>query len=548
MLKKCNGCGQELPLDNFGKDSARKDGVSNKCKACVKVKNKQAYDNNAEKRREYAKQYREGHLEEKAEYNRKYREANAEQLNQYLKDWRAKNPGYKRSKEAYIRELERRKKAYAEDPEYKAKQQEKLRRYRAANPEKVAAALRKYREANLERMREYARRYVQNRRASDPEFKENLRRYQKIRRLKNWHPTDEGYVRGTGTGTVDMAVINRLHAWQMNYCYVCNAPMPKGGSTVEHIVPRSIGGPGVAQNIVLSCPRCNLSRQNKLLNVQWFPEKIEELPPEAFYVSQKRVAEGLAEGGVEADADGFGFVLHGHNERKLFVLSSFAASERNPYSEKFAVRLKAEHPDAIVLFDFDWYARRQNVLNMLKAKLGVASRAGARTMSVSLIDAAEARPFLDLHHVMGFGVGNYYVVLKDSTGELFGVGVFALRNEGAEWIRLAFKGHVPGGMSKILEHFWKSAGRLPIVSYVDSRYADGGGHEAIGFQYLGLTPATHKWLFPDRVQHYRYLSNENKMLRNLIFYNPEYDRHMNIAANGVNKLFVPPLHKILLEP
>lgn len=43
-------------------------------------------------------------------------------------------------------------------------------------------------------------------------------------------------------------------------CHYCGADY---GSTIEHVVPRSLGGPLIEDNTALACPPCNNNRGNK---------------------------------------------------------------------------------------------------------------------------------------------------------------------------------------------------------------------------------------------------------------------------------------------
>jgi hypothetical protein len=86
-----------------------------------------------------------------------------------------------------------------------------------------------------------------------------------------------------------------------------------------------------------------------------------------------------------------------------------------------------------------------------------------------------------------------------------------------------------------------------VTSFIDTRYATGGGHDTIGFKATGRTPETYLWVLPDRVQHQRYLSNDNKMSRSLLYFNPEVSREDNIRANGIFRVWVPGRISMSLE-
>ena len=132
--------------------------------------------------------------------------------------------------------------------------------------------------------------------------------------------------------------------------------------------------------------------------------------------------------------------------------------------------------------------------------------------------------------------------------QLLGLGIFARRDSYFECSRLAFHGHVAGGMSRIIQALWRSRGKAPVVTFVDSRYASGDGHAAIGFEHLSQSPETYLWVLPDKVRHQRFLSNDNKCSRSLLYFRPYMKLSESIAANGIYRMWLPPKHKMILKP
>lgn len=67
--KICSKCGRELPLTEFYKNKAKKDGLQHMCKECYKQYHKQ----NRETRLKRMKQYNAEHKDEKNVYNKQYK-------------------------------------------------------------------------------------------------------------------------------------------------------------------------------------------------------------------------------------------------------------------------------------------------------------------------------------------------------------------------------------------------------------------------------------------------------------------------------------------
>jgi hypothetical protein len=467
----------------------------------------------------------------------------------YLREWR-KTHKANRSKESKEKSKARMREQYATDPEYRERIKTAVKEYRKANPEKVREANRKWLDKNRPQQREYHRNYNRERWNNDPDFHKRSLEAKTIWRMRNWAKLadGEGWIHNIKDQQIDVTILRRLHAWQSGRCYICNRISEN--LTVEHLIPRSRNGPTIPGNIVLSCPECNYSRQNKILHTEWMPEVIEAQTFD-LAITTSRISKILTEYGLNPKLSGEFFTISGPLATKhLHIISTFSGSERNPGSKsgRFATWITQDDPDAIALFDYEWFSRQSAALNMLRAKVGISERTfSARQLTIIEPRPDTGREFLNTHHLMGDFSSTYRIGLNVDD-ILYGLGVFIDKGKYYECARLAFRGHVPGGMSKIIKYLWRTYDQKPILSFVDSRYASGLGHETIGFERIGLSPETYLWVFPDRVQHQRYLSSDNKLSKALLYFNPKLHREANIAANGLHRIWLPPKLKILLKP
>lgn len=129
---------------------------------------------------------------------------------------------------------------------YYAANRERCRAYDAANRERRRENKRAWTAANRERLTEYKRFY----RATHPGFVSASNRRRRARRLS---------AEGTHTAADIEAQVKR----QKGKCFWCGE---KVGDTyhVDHIVPLSRGGSNDPENLVIACPSCNCSKQDKL--------------------------------------------------------------------------------------------------------------------------------------------------------------------------------------------------------------------------------------------------------------------------------------------
>ena len=90
-MKKCNKCGEALPLHMFGKDKNAKDNLQVWCKTCSKKYSKAYYRENKEEMKKYKKAYYEENKEEVKKYNKTYYENNQEEINKKSKAYYEEN-------------------------------------------------------------------------------------------------------------------------------------------------------------------------------------------------------------------------------------------------------------------------------------------------------------------------------------------------------------------------------------------------------------------------------------------------------------------------
>lgn len=141
--------------------------------------------------------------------SQRFRDANPEKSREYVRKWRTAN-------------LE----------EARAGERERKRKKRAEDPAKANAANQAWRDANRETFNQKQR----ERYAHDPDFREN--RLARVR-SRQWNITP-----------------NQHEAFLRMYeeeCFYCGE---RGGS-VDHLVPRSVGGSDDLSNLVTCCQDCN---------------------------------------------------------------------------------------------------------------------------------------------------------------------------------------------------------------------------------------------------------------------------------------------------
>ena len=204
--RTCRVCGDIKPLTdefwprNYKKGKPR--GHMHMCRSCAAVK---------------SRRWRLAHLEYARERDRQYRLDNLERITDRLRGWRDANRDKIRAAGAVYHRRNR------------LKRLAQHREWMARNPGYSKAYMRQWLLENREMARE-------NRKA---------------RRAR---------LRAGGRLTV--ATIRQVKEKQGNGCYYCNTPMGPLYH-LDHKTPTSRGGTNSPENLCFTCPRCNLSKQDK---------------------------------------------------------------------------------------------------------------------------------------------------------------------------------------------------------------------------------------------------------------------------------------------
>jgi len=155
LEKNCSKCNNIKLVCEFNKDKARKTGLTNYCKGCLKEINRKRYEANKSTILLRNKTYRKNNKNKIKEISKRYSENNKEKLAQYnlknkdrIKKWRV---DYNKENKAIIKE--------------------KSREYYENNKDMFKENIKIYRQNNKEAVKLRRNKYQNNRRKSDSLFK-----------------------------------------------------------------------------------------------------------------------------------------------------------------------------------------------------------------------------------------------------------------------------------------------------------------------------------------------------------------------------------------
>lgn len=96
-MKICSRCKSEQPLDNFPKDSSRKDGHSYVCRSCSSARMRKWRKENPDKARAAYIRDHENNREARNKQSREWRKKNPLRVYENNSAWREKNPDYSKT-------------------------------------------------------------------------------------------------------------------------------------------------------------------------------------------------------------------------------------------------------------------------------------------------------------------------------------------------------------------------------------------------------------------------------------------------------------------
>jgi very-short-patch-repair endonuclease len=192
------------------------------------------------------------------------------------------------------------------------------------------------------------------------------------------------------------------------------------------------------------------------------------------------------------------------------------------------------------LWDYELRTKRQQVLALIRSRLGLNNTVGARNLELRAIDNHQARQFLNQYHLQGHvNCTEAWALYSTKRKQLAAVMTFGPsrfdRKHSWELLRFASVSGltVQGGASRLLKAFERNHPQQSLVSYADIRYSQGNVYRQLGFNFVHRSSPGYFYSKgsengSDIVS--RYKAQKHKLASWL----PEFDANLTEAANMSN--------------
>lgn len=189
------------------------------------------------------------------------------------------------------------------------------------------------------------------------------------------------------------------------------------------------------------------------------------------------------------------------DEEEVFVqLVSLADFKRSILAEDFFSQLTSyfKQGKLITIWEDQWIAKKQIIVDRLKAMLGTGKKIHGRKTIVRRIDKATAEPFFEQNHLMGY-VSAYFKLGLFFGEELVAAALFSKGknfvhdgkpSRSHELVRFANAGdtNVVGGFTKLLNAFYELEKPNDMMTYLDRNWSDGKNYLRQGFTLEEMQP------------------------------------------------------------
>ena len=217
----------------------------------------------------------------------------------------------------------------------------------------------------------------------------------------------------------------------------------------------------------------------------------------------------------------------------------------NNDSKRHIYKLEKSNEIGIQLMQFtdkDIDEKLPIILSMIKHKMGLSRRIGARKTKVEEINSLLYREFLEKNHIQGYASATIKLGLffEDRLVSIFSVSKSRFKKDEHEIIRYCslINHTIVGGFSKFKKYFSiKYPEITKLITFADRSYGTGDGYIKAGLKFINYTTPNYHYLSPKYTLHSRHDFQKHKLKAKLDFYDDSLSEKKLMEIAGYKRYY-----------
>lgn len=203
----------------------------------------------------------------------------------------------------------------------------------------------------------------------------------------------------------------------------------------------------------------------------------------------------------------------------------------------------------ITLFENEWIYKKELVKQKLLSIVNRDPRETvyARKCAVKALNTKEKKEFFDVNHIQGDGPGSLTYGLTFNDTIVAAMTFIKQKNDEFILNRYATAFKVPGGFTKLLNHFQRSHTWTKIISFADLRWSEGNLYENTGWTLEKTLPPDYYYVVGNDTVH-KFNYRRKNLPKLLTTFDPTLSETENTTNNGIPRIYNCGLNKYVLLP
>lgn len=192
----------------------------------------------------------------------------------------------------------------------------------------------------------------------------------------------------------------------------------------------------------------------------------------------------------------------------------------------------------LTIYENEWVNDQEIVKNKLLSilKLNKQKTVYSRKSIVVEMSKQQKKQFFDTYHIQHDGPGSICYGLHDGTNIVAAMCFIKYKDQTFVLNRYATSCHVPGGFTKLLEHFKRNHQWREIISFADLRWSEGKLYKQTGFTVDKILPPDYQYIINNKPIH-KFNFRRKFLQKRLKYFDPNLSESQNCKNNNIDRIW-----------